>query len=214
MSRITCSSVVLLLTLSIPARAESELPLADDVSWAELRGQVENLRQALRNLKAPLADDANRAVEGLLKQEPRDPNATAAQVQRILDAHCLIGVTINPESRVKAAPGPAAAKLTRGRDAFLLVKVLNQAGVTNALKVTGPQLRTPGETGEGRWLEASISPVAPLGKTLSGQRLEYVVLRLKAHESGKREATLRFDVGQGTQDLGFRAEVPILFTIE
>ena len=52
-----------------------------------------------------------------------------------------------------------------------------------------------------------------MGKTLSGARLEYVPLRLTPHESGKREATLKFDVGQGTQDLGFRAEVPVLFTV-
>jgi hypothetical protein len=38
-------------------------------------------------------------------------------------------------------------------------------------------------------------------------------VRLAAHEAGKREATLKFDVGQGTQDLGFRAEVPVLFTV-
>jgi hypothetical protein len=37
---------------------------------------------------------------------------------------------------------------------------------------------------------------------------------LTALEAGKREATLNFDVGQGTQDLGFRAEVPILFHVK
>ena len=52
-----------------------------------------------------------------------------------------------------------------------------------------------------------------LGKTLSGQPVEYVLLRLTARQAGKREATLMFDVGQGTQDLGFRNEVPILFTV-
>jgi hypothetical protein len=33
-------------------------------------------------------------------------------------------------------------------------------------------------------------------------------------DSGRREATLGFDVGQGTQDLGFRGEVPVLFDIQ
>ena len=33
-------------------------------------------------------------------------------------------------------------------------------------------------------------------------------------EAGRREATIAFDVGQGTQDLGFRAEVPVLFTVK
>src|SRR5262249_51702278 len=36
---------------------------------------------------------------------------------------------------------------------------------------------------------------------------------IHSSEAGKREVVLGFDVGQGTQDLGFRAEVPILFTI-
>src|SRR5262249_46322963 len=31
--------------------------------------------------------------------------------------------------------------------------------------------------------------------------------------AGRREATIGFDVGQGTQDLGFRGEVPVLFEI-
>jgi hypothetical protein len=44
--------------------------------------------------------------------------------------------------------------------------------------------------------------------------VEYVLLRLRPREAGKREATLHFDVGQGSQALGFCAEVPILFTIK
>ena len=32
-------------------------------------------------------------------------------------------------------------------------------------------------------------------------------------QAGKREAVISFDVGQGTQDLGFRSEVPVLFDI-
>jgi hypothetical protein len=51
----------------------------------------------------------------------------------------------------------------------------------------------------------------PLGRTLSGLDLEYRIVRLYSHEAGLREASLAFDVGQGTQDLGFRNEVPILF---
>jgi hypothetical protein len=38
-------------------------------------------------------------------------------------------------------------------------------------------------------------------------------MKLTPAQSGKREATLAFDAGQGTQDLGFRAEVPVLFTV-
>ena len=42
--------------------------------------------------------------------------------------------------------------------------------------------------------------------------LEYRVLQLYSKDAGKREAKLIFDVGQGSQDLGFRNEVDILFT--
>ena len=36
---------------------------------------------------------------------------------------------------------------------------------------------------------------------------------LYSSEAGRREATISFDVGQGTQDLGFRAEAPVLFDV-
>src|SRR5262249_35638287 len=100
------------------------------------------------------------------------------------------------------------------REVFVLIKMQNQAGVTHTLKVTGPQVRAPGKPPDGRWLEATVEREPPLRKTLSGHAVEYVLLRLRALETGKREATLRCDVGQGTQDLGFRAEVPVLFQID
>jgi len=48
---------------------------------------------------------------------------------------------------------------------------------------------------------------------LSGLGIEYALALIYSGESGKREATIGFDVGQGTQDLGFRGELPILFDI-
>src|SRR5690242_8113818 len=149
MAKGTGSLAALVLAIWTVVAAEPELPRADDVSWPELRGHIVQLRQALQSLKTPLAAEMGGPLDALLKDEPKDPTARAARVQGILDLHCLIGVTINPESRVKAAPGPAAAKLPLDREVFLLIKVHNQAGVTNALKVAGPQLRTPGQTGEG-----------------------------------------------------------------
>ena len=48
---------------------------------------------------------------------------------------------------------------------------------------------------------------------LSGLKVEYALALLYSSEAGKREATIGFDVGQGTQDLGFRGEVPVLFDV-
>ena len=41
--------------------------------------------------------------------------------------------------------------------------------------------------------------------------VEYRIVQLFSRDVGKREASLEFHVGQGTQDLGFRSEIPILF---
>ena len=54
----------------------------------------------------------------------------------------------------------------------------------------------------------------PLTPKLSGLALEYRIVQLYSRDRGQREASLAFDVGQGTQDLGFRNEVPILFTCQ
>jgi len=40
------------------------------------------------------------------------------------------------------------------------------------------------------------------------------VALIYSSESGRREATVTFDVGEGTQDLGFRAELPVLFDVK
>lgn len=135
------------------------------------------------------------------------------RIEGLLDPYCLLVVSINPESRVKAARGAASAQLPLQREAVVLVKVVNEAGVTHALQISGPELRRQNEVDERRWLTLVAHSEPPLRRALSGHRLEYRLVGLVANQSGKREAILKFDVGQGTQDLGFRAEVPILFTV-
>jgi hypothetical protein len=187
--------------------------MASNVDKARLRAHCQRLLDELDHLKSPLPAETGRDLKLLLASDTKDADDFAADVQKLLDPRCLIVVTINPESRVKALRGPAAAELQQGRDTVVLVKVVNEAGVTGTMAVAGPQVRSDNQETAGRWLEAAVLRGTPLGKGLAGDRVEYVLLRLKAHEAGKREATLRFDVGQGTQDIGFRAEVPVLFTV-
>jgi hypothetical protein len=198
----------------LSAGAESPLPMVGQVDAARLRTHCRQLLEALDKLKAPLPAETERELKALLMKEPGESAEFAAQVQELLDPLCLIGVTINPESRVKALRGAGPAELRLDKESVLLVKLINEGGVTHSLAVGGPQVRSSTETGTERWLEASVLAAAPAGKGVSGNRLEYVLLRLTPHEAGKREATLRFDVGQGTQDLGFRAEVPVLFNVK
>ena len=47
--------------------------------------------------------------------------------------------------------------------------------------------------------------------TLSGLELEYRIVQLYSRDAGKRAATIALDVGQGTQDIGFRNDVTITF---
>jgi len=198
--RVSGCVVTIALALAAPAAAQAPLPPVEDVPWPPLRARCQRLLKEMDGRLPPAtAKELARLVDGRA-----DPDGAAAAAQKLLDPLCLVGVHINPESRVKVARGPAAAELRLGQESRVLVKVHNEAGVTHPLKVSGPQLR-PAKAG---WLEAAVA-----GKALSGRKLDYVVLRLKPHEAGKREATLRFDVGQGTQDIGFRGEVPVLFAV-
>ena len=207
-------SIALALGTAGRARAQTSLPVVEGVEPESFRAHCGRLLETLEALKAPLPADTARALRDVLRKEgTREPDDTATRVQKLLDPLCLVGVTINPESRVKAARGPASAGLVQDREAVLLIKVHNEAGVTHALKLTSVQVRAPGKAEGKGWLEAAVHTAEPSGGRLSGHKLEYVIVRLTALEAGKREATLKFDVGQGTQDLGFRAEVPVLFTV-
>jgi hypothetical protein len=213
MRRALFASPALLLFVVLRANAQTTLPIVEDIEWRPFRDQCRLLLQALDEAKAPLPAETARAMRALLDKKPDNSEAAARAVQKLLDPHCLLVVNINPESRVKVARGPAAAELRQNQAMVVLIKVHNDGGVTHRLRLRGPEIQGDGERGEGRWLRADVVTDKPFGPKLSGRRLEYRLLRLTPHESGKREATFQFDVGQGTQDLGFRAEVPILFSI-
>ncbi len=209
------SLIALLLTVFAPLSVygQSRLSVVEEVDWPPLRDHCRQLLRALDKPGSPLSAGTLRELKALLDRKTDDPAAASASVQKLLDAHCLIGVNINAESRVKAARGPAVVTLHNNRPTFVLLKIHNDGGVTHALRLNGPELLRNGERGGGRWLEASLVTESPFAPELTGRKLEYRLLRLVPRESGKREATFQFDVGQGTQDLGFRAEVPIMFSV-
>jgi hypothetical protein len=198
---------------SFTALPAQSLPLVEEVDWPAFRGHGNELLAGLKKLGTPLPSAAAKAVESLLaEKEPADPRQAALAVQKLLDAHCLVGVHINPESRVKAARGERRPELVRDQATYVLVKVHNEGGVTHPLSVASEQA-VRGKADAGRWVEVTVVNDKPFAGRLSGRRVEYRVMKLVACQSGKREATLSFDAGQGTQDLGFRSEVPVLFTV-
>ncbi|HWG46209.1 MAG TPA: hypothetical protein VN688_25840 [Gemmataceae bacterium] len=219
MHRVFLVSLLLILCVALSVPAQTTLPIVEEVEWEPLRNHCRQLMKMIDKgdgkggVTPPLPAETVRALQQLLAKKADDPNAAVRAVQKLLDPHCLLAVSINPESRVKAMRGPAIAKLRQNEETIVLLKIHNDGGVTHQLRLRGPEITRAGERGEDRWLRAVLVVDAPFGAKLSGRRLEYRLLRLTPREAGKREATFQFDVGQGTQDLGFRAEVPVLFSI-
>jgi hypothetical protein len=233
--RILCPAWVSLLVSLAPAvwvsAAEtSALPLVQGVEWQPLAASVRRLNEALEFLGAPLSPQDQEALEQALASS--DGDSASERVQGLLDPRCLCAVNISPESRVKVAAGPAKPELVEQGWRVFLVKVHNEAGVTAELQAVSPNAQSLFEggassdasdryfrkkNGRGRmdardlWLDLAMFNAQPLRKNLSGLKLEYRIIQLSSRDAGKREAKLLFNVGQGTQDLGFRNETDLLF---
>ncbi|MEX0929856.1 MAG: CehA/McbA family metallohydrolase, partial [Balneolales bacterium] len=156
---------------------------------------------------------------------------TVMKIQEILDPFVLATIDINAESRVKVIPGAAQPILKQEGWTTFLLKVHNQAHVTAVLEVESPNAEpvlhistnahrmaeanrlTPGQL-DNRFLEIAIDRNPPLSPNLSGLDLEYAVMHIYTRASGRREAQFGFNVGQGTQDIGFRNTADILFDIQ
>lgn len=193
-----------------------------------LLAQAIRLKDALSFLGSSLTKEDEETLIALQRQAPAPE--ISKQVQKILDPYCLAVININPESRVKVARGPAKPKLIQNGWVSYLVKVNNDAGVTAQLNVQSPNAATPlyspsydhsvdakkiltaGQVAN-RFLEVQLYRNQPMLAALSGLKLEYAILQMYSKDAGKREVELGFNVGQGTQDIGFRNTINILFDI-
>ena len=201
----------------------AETLLVRGVEFQPLASGAARLIEALDFLGQPFSEADRKALEAALKST--DPEKGVVAIQQVLDPHVLVGVNINPESRVKTRIGPARPQLVQQGWRNFLVKVHNQAGVTAELKVASPNAAPSYARGGGarpkpvvspgdvphRFLDVAMFNDRPLNRDLSGLVVEYRILQLYCRDVGKREATLGFHVGQGTQDIGFRNQVSILF---
>ena len=201
-----------LLVLLGPAAAQAQI-----VEAQPLAENAKRLLKALDFLGNPLSADTTKALTAAAAD--RD----AAAIQKILDEQVSVIVTLNPEARVKAARGPARMDLQQSGYVPLLIKVVNDSTVTNPLRITSPQAgpifgggaaANKGKPSKDHFLDVEMFSKPPMTGELSGLKVEYAIALISSSEAGKREVTLSFDVGQGTQDLGFRSEVPILFDIK
>jgi hypothetical protein len=221
----------LALSVAIAACAAqaADLPEPVAVEAQPLAANVQRVIEALEFLGTPLTTAKQSALAAAGK------SGDAARLQQLLDAEVLFIANINPEARLKVARGPALARLQQAGWTPVLVKVVNESGGTQRLRVRSPQagpvyagvaklsmerqnqerLRE-NENTKGvpdRFLEAEMFTSRPMTENLSGLRVEYALALLYSTEAGKREATLGFDIGQGAEDLGFRSELPVLFEV-
>ncbi len=157
----------------------------------------------------------------------------AIRIQTLLDTKAFCIVSINPESRVKAERGAAKSVLQQSGYIPFLIRINNQGAVKTPLLVQSPQagpsyagvaelsmqrqdqlaLRENEAKSDSphRFLYLDFFSQSPLSIPPSGASIEYAILLIYCAEAGSREATLNFSAGPGTQDLGFRAELPVVF---
>ena len=214
----------MLLSVFISVGFTDELTLVAEVEFQPFASATQRLIEALDYLGSPLSENDLSAIKEALVSENHEQ--AIADIQKILDAYCVAGVNINPESRVKVKEGPVNKELMQQGWRTFLVKVHNEAGVTAPLaaesenaaplykRSTGspdPEMTVPKSDIPHRFLDIEVYGNPPLKASLSGLELEYRIVQLYSRDAGKREAMLSFNVGQGTQDIGFRSEVPILF---
>lgn len=202
----------------------SDLP---SVPLQPLAQQVRRLEDALNYLGQPLPDKARDAINAAIAN---DQEQTAVrEIQRALDPFVIATVSINAESRVKVERGPADASLVQGGSRFFLVKVINSANVTSPLVASSPNsgrvyipstgnpapkmVLTQADVRD-RWAEISIYNRPPMEKSLSGLGVEYQILEVYSRDAGQRSADISFNAGQGTQDIGFRNDILVLFRAE
>ena len=189
--------------------------------------QVKRVVEAMDYLGEPFSASDKQQLQNAFNEADRA--RAIAEIERVLDQRVLLRVSINPESRVSVTRGLATPALVEKGWRSFLVRVRNDAGTTAQLKVASPnalpvyaraenfvgtpypqQTISPREV-ENRWLELAMFDKQPLEPQLSGLSHEYRIIQLYSRDRGRREAQIRFNVGQGTQDIGFRNDVAVLF---
>jgi len=193
-----------------------------------LLAQAIRLQEALTFLGSSLSLEDEKRLKAI-QHQPLTHEVTKL-IQYILDPYCLAMININPESRVKVERGAAKATLIQGGWVSFLIKVNNDAGVTAQLEAESPNAATPlyspsfdsrvdekkiltaGQVAN-RFLEIQLYRNRPMLPNLSGLKLEYAVLQVYSKDAGQREVEIGFNIGQGSQDIGFRNTINILFNI-
>jgi len=131
--------------------------------------------------------------------------ALAASVEPLV----ILRVEVNPESRVKLAAVSPLPDLVVDRTHRFLLEVHNAARIRAPLRIVASD-RSTNPPRAVRFCELGLVDGIASSSFLSGNEREWKIVEIRATEEGRREVRLEADVGQGTQDLGFRAAADLL----
>lgn len=134
---------------------------------------------------------------------------TLPELREVLDELCLLSVSINPESRVKLDALKPRITVKAGCRIQFLLKIENTAGVTAPLQIEAYDMASA-DAGLAEFCECKILKSPQTSPQLSGALKEYKLFELIMGERGLFEVRFVGSAGQGTQDLGFRANSDIL----
>jgi hypothetical protein len=228
LQKILASSVTGFLLCLLPVASINAAGPIIAVERQPLVSSTERVVEALEYAGAPVSSAQLDDLKAAWKHS--EDRQSVIGIQKVLDELCVAIVNINPESRVKVAEGAAKKELVQQGWRTFLVKVENEGGVTAVLQASSPNAAPVYQRGRGarqrpsteqklvsasdvpgRFLDIAMYNRQPLKQNLSGLAVEYRIIQLYSRDVGAREARLSFNVGQGTQDIGFRNAVPILF---
>ena len=161
-------------------------------------------------------DDLLLAVGQLLPRpdarglEPRLAAAdSGAGLAAAVEPLVVLRVDVNPESRVKLAAVSPLPELIVDRTFRFLLEVRNHARIRAPLRIAATD-RSTTPPRPARFCEVGLVDGMASSSFLSGAEREWKIVEIRLLEAGRREVHLEADVGQGTQDLGFRAAADLL----
>ena len=186
----------------------------------------------------PLAVLVERVVQALdqlghgfppeLRKSLKDAGPDARRVQELLRPQVFLELSLGDSVTLRRGPTPAS--LQQGGYTPLLVRVVNDKDVRSALRVASPQsgpvyagvaelsmqrqdqkaLReNENVKGEPRFLQVELFQSPPLARSLSGLKVEYVLLLVYSSESGRRSAVLELEGASTAVEFDIAPAVPV-----
>jgi len=195
-----------------------------DVEGQPLAVLVDRVVQAYDYLGHPLPPE--------LKQSLKDAGTDARRIQELLRPRVVLDVSLQEPVALRRGAGPAS--LQQAGFTPLLLRIVNEKGARSALRIGSPQsgpvyagvaelsmerqnqrpLReNENIKGEPRFLQVDLFQSPPLARSLSGLRVEYLLLLVYSSEAGRRPATIEVEGTAIPIEFDVAPAIPLRLTV-